>query len=344
MARRPTISDLAREAGVSPATVDRVLNGRERVRRETAQRVYAAANRIGYHGVRLIEQRLQVDLPECRLGFVLQKQRQSFYQSFGEHLERAVQALPDVRGRFVLEYCPTQTPSDIADMMLQVGRQVDVLAAVAVNHQVTSAAVNELKAAGVPTFSLLSDFAQGERANYVGLNNLKMGRVAASMLAMAVHAPGKIAIFVGGHRWHGHDLRETGFRTYFREFHPNFTVLDTLVNLETRQLTHEATLDLLERHPDLKGIYVAGGGMEGAISALREVRAPGDVALVVNELTPESRAALSDRYALMAIGTPLDELSRDLASLMVESVRGSSSEGLPGQRFLQPRLCLPESL
>ena len=35
MARRPTIEDVAREAGVSVATVDRVLNNRARVREET---------------------------------------------------------------------------------------------------------------------------------------------------------------------------------------------------------------------------------------------------------------------------------------------------------------------
>ena len=37
MARRPTIQDIAEEAGVSVATVDRVLNGRLKVREETAQ-------------------------------------------------------------------------------------------------------------------------------------------------------------------------------------------------------------------------------------------------------------------------------------------------------------------
>ena len=47
MAKRPTITDLAESAGVSVATVDRVLNGRHPVREETARRVYAAARDIG---------------------------------------------------------------------------------------------------------------------------------------------------------------------------------------------------------------------------------------------------------------------------------------------------------
>ena len=66
MAKRPTIADLARDAGVSVATVDRVLNGRLPVREETARRVYEAANAIGYHAAGLIRQRLQQDLPQYR--------------------------------------------------------------------------------------------------------------------------------------------------------------------------------------------------------------------------------------------------------------------------------------
>lgn len=69
MADRPTIIDVAREAGVSPSTVDRVLNGRQNVRSDTAHRVFAAAVRVGYHATRLIEQRLNPDLPNFRLGF-----------------------------------------------------------------------------------------------------------------------------------------------------------------------------------------------------------------------------------------------------------------------------------
>jgi LacI family transcriptional regulator len=83
--------------------------------------------------------------------------------------------------------------------------------------------------------------------------------------------------------------------------------------------------------------------MEGAIAALREVRAPGEVALVVNELTPESRAALSDRYVIMAIVTPLAALCRDLVDLMVEAAGGSNLRS-PGQHFLEPQIYLPESL
>ena len=343
MAKRPTIQDIADTAGVSVATVDRVLNGRLKVREETARKVSDAAHRIGYHATNLIEQRLRADLPELRVGFVLQKEKQAFYQTLADEIERAVRMVPGVRGRAFIEFASSQSPADMANLMLGMRGRVDAVAATAVNHHQITEAVLSLKGAGTPSFALFNDFAQGERLNYIGLNNLKVGRIAAWMLATAARKHGKIGIFVGGHRWHGHELRETGFRSYFREAQPNFQVLDTLVNLETRQLTYEATLDLLARHPDTVGLYLAGGGMEGAIQALREVRQPGQVALVVNELTPESRSALSDGYLTMVISTPLRQLCADLMGLIKTRVLETDG-AVPSQQFLDPIIYVPESV
>ncbi len=343
MARRPTIHDVAREAGLSPATVDRVLNAREKVRADTAQRVYDAARKIGYHAAPLIGLRVQAELPRLRLGLVLHKERQAFYQNFRAEMERAVAAATGVRASVVMAFSASQSPSEFASLMEGMAGRVDAVAATAVSHPEVTDAVMRLNARGVACYSLLNDFAQGIRQSYLGLNNIKVGRIAAHMIAQTRHHPGKIAVFVGGYRWQGHELRETGFRSYFREYAPQFTVLDTLINLETRQLTYEATLDLLGRHPDLRGIYCAGGGMEGAIAALQELRKPAEVALVVNELTPESRSALISRHVTMVIGTPLSRLCADLVTLATDAI----VNGFPpvaGQHFLQPDLFLPESV
>ncbi len=320
-----------------------MLNARLKVRAETAQKVAEAAQKIGYHAQGLIESRIRADLPQLRLGFILQKEDQSFYQDFQMALESAVVTAPGVNASARFEFVQGQSPDELAEKIVAMNGRVDAVAAMSINHARITAAVTELKESGIPTFSLLSDFAQGARQHYIGTNNLKVGRIAAWMLATAAKRPGKIALFVGGYRWHGHELRETGFRSYFREFQPQFQMLDTLVNLETRRLTYEATLDLLHRHPDVAGIYLAGGGMEGAIEALREIREAGQISLVVNELTPESRAALSDRYVTMVISTPLQQLCADLVRVMSDSVL-ADVQSVPGQLFLDPHLVVPESV
>lgn len=343
MANRPTIADVAKAAGLSTATVDRALNGRERVREETAKKVYLAAEQIGYYAAPLIKQRLYANLPLCKMGFLLQKEKQAFYQSFKNEIEEAVAQLSGVRGQAEILFAPSQDPPVQAEMVLELGARNQVVAATAVNHHAVTAAVAKLRKKNIPVFALLNDFAQGVRQHYVGLNNLKVGRIAAWAISSTTPVPGKIAVFVGGNRWHGHELRETGFRSYFREYAQQFKILDTLVNLETRQVTYEATLDLLHRNGDLRGIFVAGGGMEGAIQAVREMRDPGEVSLVVNELTEMSITALQEHYVTLVDATPLPLLCRKL----VEGMAHSATEGVsntPGQIFLQPNLFVPESV
>ncbi|TGQ76419.1 LacI family transcriptional regulator, partial [Mesorhizobium sp. M2D.F.Ca.ET.206.01.1.1] len=95
------------------------------------------------------------------------------------------------------------------------------VALVGPDHPALTVIVEEMKARGLPVFSLLSDFAAGIREGYVGLDNRKVGRTAAWMISKAAKRPGKVALFVGSHRFHGHELREIGFRSFFREQAPD---------------------------------------------------------------------------------------------------------------------------
>ncbi|RVK62315.1 LacI family DNA-binding transcriptional regulator [Sinorhizobium meliloti] len=343
MTKRPTIADLARASGVSVATVDRVLNGRHPVREETARRVYDAAKTIGYHAVGLLRQRVFEDLPQYRLGFLLQKPEQSFYKALAKEIENAALSVTHVRANAQVDFVSSSTPSAIVEKLKTIAARNQAIALVSPDYPAVTAAIEELKERGIPVFALLSDFAAGVREGYIGLNNQKVGRTAAWMIVKAAKQPGKVAAFVGSHRFHGHELREIGFRSYFRENAPDFEVLDTMVNLDTPDITHEATLDLLQRHPDLLGFYVCGGGMEGAISAIREEKLGGKLLAVVNELTPESRAALTDETVLMAISTPVPALVRETIDLMIGAIdRGASS--VPGQTFLPFDIYTPENI
>ena len=343
MAKRPTITDLARISGVSVATVDRVLNNRLPVREETARRVYEAATGIGYHAAGLIKQRMRQELPEYRLGFLLQKQEDFFYREFARELELAVSQSQLFRGVATIDFASSLAPDEIVERMGKLAAKSRAVALVGPDHPTLTVAVEALKARDLPVFSLLSDFATGIREGYVGVNNRKAGRTAAWMIAKSAKKPGKVAIFVGSHRFHGHELREIGFRAFFREHAPEFTILETLVNLEAHRITHDTMIDLLARHPDLVGCYVAGGGMEGAISALREAKPRQMPTVVCNEITPETRAALADNILTMVLATPLAGLCRELVGLMAHAIEAGAANA-PGQTFLPFDIYLPENI
>ncbi|CDX43635.1 Regulatory protein LacI [Mesorhizobium sp. ORS 3359] len=343
MTKRPTIADLAREAGVSVATVDRVLNGRRLVREQTARRVCEAALAIGYNAAGLMQQRAQRILPEYRLGFILRMPAEHFYQDFAREIKAAVSAAQSFRGVPVVEFAPSHRPGDLVELLEDMGERCHAIAMMAPDHPTVTAAVEELKSNGTPVFSLLSDFAAGVREGYLGLNNRKVGRTAAWMFSKVAKRPGKVAVLVVSHRFQGPELRETGFRSYFREKAPMFEVLDTRLNVDTRQTTYEATRDIIQSESELVGLYVAGGGTEGAIAALREEGDGRDLLAIVNEITPESRAALADDIITMAVATPLRLLCQELVTLMARAIETGTAE-TPWQTFLPFEIYLPENI
>ena len=341
--KRPTIADLAAAAGVSVATVDRVLNGRLPVRGETSRKVWAAAEAIGFRGANAIRARVLADRPVIPLGVILQKERHSFYQAFAAEIEAQARAIPDRDIRVLVRFAQSAEPGELAALLGAMAGKVRAVAATGVDHHDVTAAVGALRARGIPTFSLLSDFAQGVREAYLGTNNMKVGRSAAWLISKTAPRPGRVVLFIGGHRYHGHALREAGFRAYMREYAPEFEVADPIINLETRQLTREALLGALARREDVVGVCCLGGGMEGAIAALGETGRDRDVACVVNELTPESRQALLERRITGIFQTPLRDLCAELLTAMIHAVEHGMAEN-PGQRFVAPVLWVPESL
>ncbi|MDY8109178.1 LacI family DNA-binding transcriptional regulator [Fulvimarina sp. 2208YS6-2-32] len=341
--RQPTIADVARAAGVSVATVDRVLSGRAKVRDETARKVQTAATTIGYHGANAIRQRILAGRPKLRLGLLLQKERHAFYQELKQEFEKQCHRMVDREVRVVTRFATSTRLEELAELLHGFRGHVDAVAATGIDHHEVTAGVAELRQAGIPTFSMLSDFAQGVRESYFGLNNLRVGRTAGWLISKVADRPGKVGIFIGAHRYHGHELRETGMRSYFREYAPEFQLLDGQINLETRDLTYEATSHLLERHDDLVGLYVAGGGMEGAIAAFERYGAFRRCALFVNELTPESHRGLQNRTVSIVFGTPLQQLVAELLLLATSTVDTGPAE-MPGQRFFAPVIYTPESL
>ena len=243
----------------------------------------------------------------------------------------------------MLEFVDELVPSLIAAKLRELGGKADALAIVAVDHPHVTEAVAELHAKGVPIFTLLTDLTAPARAGYLGIDCRKAGRTAAWVISRTAKRPGKVGILVGTHRYLGQELAEISFRSYFREHATGFRLLEPLFNLDEDRIAYEATVDLLAKNPDLVGIYVAGGGMEGVIGALRDEKAGDRVVAVCNELIPETRAALIEGVIDLVISTPLPLLAAKTVDAMVVALAGADSEG-PRQIELQAELYISENI
>jgi LacI family transcriptional regulator len=315
------------------------------VREGTALKVISAAEKLGYHAAGLMRARMKERVPARHLGFCLQKRNDHFYQTLAAALQQAAThnqpetCVPHIAFMDALE------PAAIAEQLLELGSQVDALAMVAVDHPHVTAAVETLHAKGTPCFALLSDISAPLRAGYIGLDNRQRGRTAAWAISrLHRQGTGEVGVFVGSHRYLGHELAEISFRSYLRENAPGFKVLDTLVNLEDPQLAYEATLELLTRYPQLAGLHLTGGGGTGVIRALREEAAGRQLVVVCNELNATTRAALIDGVIDLVIHTPVERLAQTAVAHMLAATQPGSSYAGPQHKLLAMDLFTPENM
>lgn len=315
--KRPTIPDLAKAAGVSVSTVNRVLYEPESVRNQTRTRVLAAAEEIGFYGLGTIKHAIKVPQVTHRLGVLLQRRERRFYRLLGEAITQAAEAYPEGNIDLTVEYLEDLTPEKVAAHITSLGERCESLALVAPQHPVVADAIDSVLENGVPVVSLIGPLTAKGNISFVGLDNWKVGRSAAWAFDRMVRVPGKIGILVGSHRLRNQEMNESGFRSYFREHNSGFTLLEPLPTYESAVVAREHVEKLLTDHPDMCGLFISGGGVTGAIAALRATPKRDDFVVVGYELFEDTRAALIDGTISLIISHPIERFaSETIATLM----------------------------
>lgn len=289
---RLTLNDVAREAGVSSATVDRVLNNRAGVRRETRDVVLETATRLGYlsnDSADAIERRGRV-----RLDFVLPAGTNTFIHDLKDRLRE--QASQNPRLEVELHLIEVFNPHTLAAALEDLRGRTQGVGLIAIDHPAVRESVRSLIADDIKVVTLVSDIAQVPRVAYIGIDNRAAGRLAGYLLGRFLGPDGrkKIALFAGSLSYRGHEEREAGFRNILAEDYPNLDVVDLRESRDDRERAYTEALALLGRHPDLAGIYNIGAGNPGIARALTERGRGGNVVLIGHELTSHHRRLLLD--------------------------------------------------
>ncbi len=307
---RSTIRDLAQAAGVSVATVNRVLAQSSKVRPGTMQRVLDAAKHIGFYGLGALESRVASAQPQHRLGIIIQTPHRHFSEVLERCLDHAAHDIPTHNIRLDLVHLDDLSPEHVAQHMVRLAETCDVLAVLAAEHPIVTDTIDRLAAQGVPVVALVSPLAARANVGYVGLDSWKVGRTAAWTFEHLCPGPGKLGILVGTHRYRCHDLYESGFRSYFREHGSAFQLLEPLATFESDAIARELTEKLLRNHPDLKGLYVSGGGVSGVLAAVRASGLAGKLVTVGHDLMDTTKAGLLDRSLTLLLSHPFEALAR----------------------------------
>jgi LacI family transcriptional regulator len=290
IARRATVHDVARQAGVSLATVDRVLNGRAGVRPTTAEKVEDAIRALDFR--RDLSASLLARARDLRIAFLIPDGRNEFML----HLEQAVAARARVlrgeRTHVDLHKVKALDARGLAAALdALTPRSCDCAVIVATDDDLVRKAVDAAARRGIDVVTLVSDLSGSARRYFVGIDNVAAGRTAASLLGRFCPT-GKIGLIAGSLGLRDHRERLEGFSALIGEEFPGHQLIGPVEGLDDNAATEQQATAMLAAHPDLAGLYNAGAGNAGLLRALEASGRAARLRVVAHELSEPTRAGL----------------------------------------------------
>ncbi|WP_432510860.1 LacI family DNA-binding transcriptional regulator [Kineococcus sp. SYSU DK001] len=328
MAHPHRVRDIAVQAGLSPATVDRVLNDRPGVRASTVAQVHRAVAELDRQ-----QTQLSVDGRTFIVDVVVDAPRR-FSDAVRAALEAELPALRPavVRSRFTLtEAAPAAEIVQHLARVVSRGSHGVVLKAP--DTPEVNDAVARVQRAGIPVVTLVTDLPASARLAYVGIDNRAAGATAAYLVDHWLTPGDGAAVLVirGDSAFRGEDEREMGFRGTLRDGAREGSPARPIVELvhrsgddDTLRRSVEAALD---RHPGIAAVYsmYAFGGNAAVLDAFAS-RDRTCSAFVTHDLDAEHREMLLAGRISAVLHHDLHEDLRRCCQLVMQA-RGA----LPGQ-------------
>ncbi|MFZ3581486.1 LacI family DNA-binding transcriptional regulator [Loktanella sp. DJP18] len=290
---RPTIHDVAREARVSLATVDRVLNNRGGVAAKSLEKVHRAVDKTGY-----VRDQFAANLSRgrgYRFTFLLPAGQSAFVQNLTAAI--TVESLRMRKDRITVDVRSSKTfdpAAQVAALRRIDPDQTDCAAVMVSDVAPVRAELARLRAAGVRILSLVSDVAVGSRDVYVGPDNEVGGRIAGSFMGRFMRNPtGAVLVIAGSLAARDHAQRLLGFRQVLAAEFPGLSLLPVVEGFDDPKRIAALAAQAMADAP-LMGIYAIGAGNAGLLSAMGQTNSVFRPVTILHELTDTTRTGLRD--------------------------------------------------
>jgi LacI family transcriptional regulator len=307
------VREIAQQAGLSEATVDRVLHERPGVRASTVAEVHQAI-------ADLERQRTQVRIGRRTflLDLVMDAPRR-FSSAVRQALESELPALRPavIRSRFHLrEDGGIEDTVKVLDDIAHRGSKGVLLKAQ--DHPAVVAAIGRLADARIPVVTLVTDVPLSRRLAYVGIDNRAAGATAAYLLTQWGGTDlGAVLVTLSSSSFRGEEEREIGFRTAMRELAPKTPIRELAETHGLDTVMLDTVTDALGADPSINAVYSIGGGNRATVDAFGRARRTCSV-FVAHDLDVDNTRLLRGRQVSAVLHHDLSADMRRACRLVMQ--------------------------
>jgi LacI family transcriptional regulator len=317
--RRPRVAEVAARAGVSTATVDRVVNGRGGVRPKTVALVQEAIREMCADRARPVS--------AGPFDILLPANSGRSTEVLAEAIARTSKAR-GAQARIVL--VERMNPAALAEKLTNCARRgSNGVAFQALDHQLVREAVGELAQAEIPVITLCSDIGEVDRLAYIGIDNRAAGRTSGFLMGRFCRGPGKLAVVWGGQLYRSHEEREIGFRAVLRQEYPALQIIEMVNGNDDSDINFACVSELIAKHPDLLGVYCVGGGQAAVASAIEAAGLAHKLVMIGHNFNDETKPFLLSGTIDAIIHQDMTRIADAALNSLTGLKSSASSTGIP---------------
>ncbi len=287
MTHRFPIKEIALQAGLGTATVDRVINNRAHVSPQTRRRVTAAIAELEQH-----ENQLAARGRRMFFDFVVEAPSR-----FSRELQRSAPEASALIGsavcrpRFVVQEIMTE--QDVIACLSRIEKRgSDGVCIKARNLPKIASAIDSLVRAKIPVVTIVTDIPNSDRLAYVGLDNAGAGRTAAYLVGQSVTSgAGAVLTTKSQSSFLGEGERGDAFGRALATLRPDLRVIDVSGGSGIHYGTAERIRSQIGNLTDLRAVYSMGGGNRAILDVLSDHRLVPDI-FISHDLDRENRELL----------------------------------------------------